>query len=176
MNRKITYPIAILLPLAAVLFFTSMVNTGCGIYKFNEAVVPDSIRSIKINFIENKAPYVNPQLSPRLTDKLRQKIVGQTKLSQTNNDNADWILSGTITSYGFSTSGISQQNVATNRLTVGVHVIVNDQRANKETAYDVSRSFEFQATKSIQQAESDLGEEILRSLTDDIFNKIFSNW
>jgi hypothetical protein len=166
----------LILPLATFLFFTSLVNTSCNIYKFNEAVVPDSIKTIKINFIENKAPYVNPTLSPRLTDKLRQKIVGQTKLSQTNNDNADWIINGAVTSYGFSTSGISQQQVASNRLTVGVHITINDQKANKTTEYDVSRSFEFAASHSIQQAESSLGEEIIRSLTDDIFNKIFSNW
>jgi hypothetical protein len=176
MNKKIGYRIATILPLAAFLFFTGMVNTGCNIYKFNEAVVPDSIKSIKINFIENKAPYVNPQLSPNLTDKLRQKIVGQTKLSLTNNDNADWILGGTITSYGFSTSGISQQRESTNRITVGVRITINDQRANKETSYDVSRSFEFPAAQSIQDAERTLAENILRSLTDDIFNKIFSNW
>jgi hypothetical protein len=176
MNRKTAYRLAIILPLAAFLFFTSLVNTGCGIYKFNEAVVPDSIKTIKVNFIENKAPYVNPTLSPRLTDKLRQKIVSQTRLSQTNNDNADWIINGNISSYGFTTSGISQQKEATNRLTVGVHITINDQRANKATDYDVSRSFEFAASQSIQQAESTLGDEIIRSLTDDIFNKIFSNW
>src|SRR3982751_7098985 len=133
MNRKTAYRRAIILPPAAFLFFTSLVNTGCGIYKFNEAVVPDSIKTIKVNFIENKAPYVNPTLSPRLTDKLRQKIVSQTRLSQTNNDNADWIINGNISSYGFSTSGISQQKEATNRLTVGVHITINDQRANKAT-------------------------------------------
>jgi hypothetical protein len=176
MNRKTVYRLIIILPLAAFLFFTSLVNTGCGIYKFNEAVVPDSIKTIKINFIENKAPYVNPTLSPRLTDKLRQKIVSQTRLSQTNNDNADWIINGNISSYGFTTSGISQQQVASNRLTVGVHITINDQKANKTTDYDVSRSFEFAASQSIQQAESTLGDEIIRSLTDDIFNKIFSNW
>lgn len=176
MNKKTAYRLAIILPLAAFLFFTSTVNTGCGIYKFNEAVVPDSIKTIKINFIENKAPYVNPTLSPRLTDKLRQKIVSQTRLSQTNNDNADWIISGNISSYSFSTSAISQQQVASNRLTVGVHITINDQKANKATDYDVSRSFEFAASQSIQQAESTLGDEIIRSLTDDIFNKIFSNW
>lgn len=176
MNRKTAYRLVILLPLAAFLFFTSLVNTGCNIYKFNEAVVPDSIKTIKINFIENKASYVNPTLSPRLTDKLRQKITGQTRLSQTNNDNADWIISGNISSYGFSTSGISQQQVASNRLTVGVHITVSDQKANKTTDYDVSRSFEFAASQSIQQAEGTLGDEIVRSLTDDIFNKIFSNW
>jgi hypothetical protein len=176
MNRKTAYRLAIILPLAAFLFFTSLVNTGCGIYKFNEAVVPDSIKTIKVNFIENKAPYVNPTLSPRLTDKLRQKIVSQTRLSQTNNDNADWIINGNISSYGFTTSGISQQKVASNRLTVSVHITLNDQKANKTTDYDVSRSFEFAASQSIQQAEASLGDEIIRSLTDDIFNKIFSTW
>ena len=176
MNRKTAYRLVIILPLASFLFFTSLVNSGCNIYKFNETVIPDSIKTIKINFIENKAPYVNPTLSPRLTDKLRQKIVGQTRLKQTNNDNADWIISGNISSYGFSTSGISQQQVASNRLTVGVHITRIDQKSNISKDFDVSRSFEFAASQSIQQAEATLGDEIVRSLSDDIFNKIFSGW
>jgi len=176
MNRKNAYRLVILLPLTAFLFFTSLVNSGCRIYKFQDISIPDSIKTIKVNFIENKAPYVNPTLSPRLTDKLRQKIVNQTRMSQTNNDNADWIISGNISSYGFSTSAISQQQVASNRLTVGVHITLNDQKSNQTTEYDVSRSFEFAASQSIQQAEASLGDEIIRSLTDDIFNKIFSKW
>lgn len=158
-----------------ILSFTQVTNSGCN-YKFRDIAIPDTIHTIKINFIENKAPYVNPQLSPRLTDRLRQKIVSQTRLSQTNNDNADWVVSGSITNYGFSTSGISEQREATNRLTVGVHVVVDDQKGGKTSEYDVSRSFEFAATQSIQQAEAALGDEIIRGLTDDIFNRIFSNW
>jgi hypothetical protein len=129
-----------------------------------------------VNFIENKAPYVDPQLSPRLTDKLRQKIVSQTKLSQTNNDNADWVISGRITNYVSSTSGISQQQVATNRLTVTVHITRTDQKANKTEEYDISRNFEYSGSMSLQQAQASLGEEIIRGLTDDIFNRLFSNW
>jgi hypothetical protein len=162
--------------IGTVLFFSATVHTGCGIYKFNEAVVPDSIKSIKVNIIENRAPYVNVQLSPRLSDKLRQKIISQTKLTQTNSDNADWILGGTITNYAFSTSGISNQKEVSNRLTIGLKVTVNDQKANTTTDYDISRSFEFSASQTIQQAENTLMDEILRSLTDDIFNKIFSKW
>jgi outer membrane lipopolysaccharide assembly protein LptE/RlpB len=163
------------LAIAAILSLLNLSNTGCN-YKFRDISIPDSIRTVKVNFIENKAPYVNPQLSPRLTDRLRQKIVSQTRLSQTNNDNADWVVSGNISSYGFSTSGISQQKEATNRLTVGVHVIVEDQKAGKTNEYDISRSFEFAATQSIQQAEAQLADEMIRGLTDDIFNRIFSNW
>lgn len=150
--------------------------TSCHIYKFNDVSFPPEIKTIKLNLLENKATYVNPQLSPRLTDKLRQKITSSTKLSLTNNDNADWVISGNISNYSFSTSGISQQRESTNRLTVGVHITVLDQVNNKSTDYDVSRNFEFAASQSIQQAEATLGDEILRGLTDDIFNRIFSTW
>jgi hypothetical protein len=158
-----------------------MGSSGCKVYSFRDVSIPDSIKTVKINFIENKAPYVNPQLSPRITDRLRQKIVSQTKLSQTNNDNADWDIRGHISNYSFSTSGITStqtggRDVATNRLTVTVHIILNDQKANKSQEYDVSRNFEFSGNQSIQQAEANLGDEIVRGLTDDIFNRIFSNW
>lgn len=158
-----------------MLFFVSSIPSSCGIYKFNDASVPDSIKTVKVNFIENRASYVNPQLSPRLTDKLRQKIVGQTRLTQTNNV-ADWEISGTITQYNFSTSGISGQQVATNRLTVGLTITVNDVKANKTDRYDISRSFEFRSNLSFQQAENALGDEMIRTLTDEIFTRLFSKW
>src|SRR5687768_13330333 len=162
--------------IASLLFLAASTTISCKAYSFRDISIPDSIKTVKVNFIENKAPYVNPQLSPRLTDKLRQKIVGQTRLSQTNNDNADWIVGGRITNYAFSTSGISQQQVATNRLTVTVHITLNDQKANKNQEYDVSRNFEYSGNMSLQQAEASLGDEIIRGLTDDIFNRLFSNW
>ena len=61
------------------LFLLSIGLSGCGIYSFKDAVIPDNIKTIKIGFIENKARYVNPQLAPQLTDKLLQKIISQTK-------------------------------------------------------------------------------------------------
>lgn len=163
--------------LSLIIGFGIFSSVGCSFrYSFRDVSIPDTIHTVKVNFFENKAQYVNPQLSPRLTDKIRQKIVSQTKLSQTNNDNADWVINGSITNYSFSTSGISQGREATNRLTVAVHIIINDQKANQTKEYDVSRNFEFSANQSIQQAEAALGDEIIRGLTDDIFNRIFSNW
>ena len=177
-KRKRNARNALLFGVAAmtILLLLSFGNSSCNVYKFRDIAIPDSIKTIKVNFIENRAPYVNPLLSPRLTDRLKQKIVTQTKLSQTNNDNADWDVKGYISNYTSSTSGISQQQVATNRLTVTVHISVNDQKANKTQEYDVSRNFEYSATKSLSQAESELADDIIRGLTDDIFNRIFSNW
>ncbi|HEX7845217.1 MAG TPA: LptE family protein [Chitinophagaceae bacterium] len=159
----------------SILAFT----TGCNNVRYgfkDVGTIPDSIKTVKVINFENRSRYVNPQLSPKLGDKLRQKIVGQTRLSQTNSDNADWEITGEIRDYSVSTSGISNQQTASNRLSVSIHIVLNDRKRDKTTEYDVSRNFEFAANLSIQQAEIALIEEMTRGLTDDIFNRIFSNW
>lgn len=152
-------------------------TTGCSMrYGFKDVSIPDTIKTVKVGYIENRARYINPQLSPRLTDRLRQKIVSQTKLTQVNNDNADWEINGWVSDYSISTSAISGQREANNRLTVTVHISIFDRKADKTTDSDVTRSFEFKGTQSIQQAEATLGDEMIRTLTDEIFNRLFSNW
>jgi len=156
---------------------STFVNSGCGIYKLADITIPDSIKTIRVNFIENKARYINPQLSPQFTDKLRQKIVSQTRLTQVNNETAHYDIKGYISQYDVSTSAISNQQVASNRLTVGVHISVYNKLSNDPPKeIDISRSFEFSATLSLAQAEARLNEEIIRNLTDEVFNRIFSDW
>jgi hypothetical protein len=159
-----------------VLFTCLIFFTSCGVYSFKDVSIPPEVKTIKIGFIENKARYVNPQLSPRLTDRLQQKISSQTRLTRTNNDDAHYQVSGTITQYDVTTAGISNQQAAINRLTVGVHIIFKNTLENKTQEFDVSRNFDFSANKSLQEAEGTLSEEILRNVTDEIFNRLFSNW
>lgn len=169
----------IILPALFVLFVLSVssVNTGCRSYKFADISIPDSIKTVRINAIGNKARYINPQLSPQFTDKLRQKIVSQTRLTQVSNENAHYDISGWISQYDVSTSAISGQQVATNRLTVGVNIsILNKLSQDLPKVFQVSRSFEFSATLSLAQAEARLFDEIIRNLTDEVFNRIFSDW
>ncbi|MFY7900449.1 MAG: LPS assembly lipoprotein LptE [Chitinophagaceae bacterium] len=151
--------------------------TSCGIYSFKDVSIDyTKIKTIKIGFIENKARYVNPQLSPRVTDKLQQKIVSQTKLTRTNNDDAHLQISGYISDYSVSTAAISSTQATGNRLTVSVHLFVKNTVENKNEEFDVSRNFDFSANLSLQQAETQLQDEIVRNITDEIFNRLFSNW
>jgi len=159
-----------------VLFVMSLLS-GCKVYKFNQASIPPEIKTIYVRFIDNKARYNNPQLSPQLTDKLRQKIVSQTRLTQVNNDNADYDVSGYISQYDVSTSAISDQKVATNRLTVAVTLTLLDRKTGKEPRnISASRSFDFSASLTLPQAELQLNDEIVRNLADEIFNQLFSDW
>ena len=165
-------------PLFFLIFF-SIYIAGCGVYSFRDTSIDYSkLKTIKVGFIENKARYVNPQLSTKLTDKIQLKVTNQTKLIRTSNDDASLVLSGYISNYDPSlTVGISNGQTATNRLTVTVHITLKNNVENKTNEYDVTRNFDFDANKSLQDVESSLLDaQIIPAVTDDIFNKLFSNW
>jgi len=155
----------------------SLFITSCGIYTFRDSTIDyNKFKTIRIGILENRARYVNPQLAPQLNDKLQQKIASQTKLTRTNNDNADLQLGGYISGYDVTTTAITTQQATANRLTVTVHMIVKNLPDNKTDEFDVSRSFDFSANLSLEQAQQSLMSDILKNVTDEIFNHLFSNW
>jgi hypothetical protein len=146
-------------------------------YSFKDVSIPPEVKTVRIQYIENRARIVNPQLSQRLTDKLRQKVINQTRLTQTNNDEAHYDISGQITDYYVTTSGISGQRAASNRLNVTVHLVFKNRLDDKKSfETDLSRNFDFDASLTLTQAENQLTDLVVQNLTDEIFNRIFSNW
>src|SRR5258705_7504638 len=171
-TKKISF-----ISLSCLLVAITFVVNSCHVrYGFRDVSIPPEITTVKVSLIENRAGSVNVQLSPQLTDSLRQKIVSQTRLKQTNGDNADWEITGTITDYSFSTAGISNQQTTTNRINVSVKMTRNDQKSGKTKDYNVTRNFDFPSSQSLQQAESSLLSDMIRGLADDIFNQLFSDW
>jgi len=139
--------------------------------------IPQDVKTFRVNYLENKARYVNPQLTPQVTERLKQKIIGQTRLRQTNSDDAHYDISGYLSDYSVTTTGIANQNATTNRLNVSFHLVFKntlDQKKDFET--DITRNYDFDAQLTLPQAEARLGEDIIKNLVDEIFNKIFSNW
>lgn len=164
-----------------IFFFACIVlagfsNAGCGVYSFKDVSIPDSVKTVRVNFFENRAQYVNPQLGPNLTESVKRKIQAQTRLSLSKADEVQWDISGEIRDYSVTTSGISNKQEVTNRLTVTVHISIKKAGLETPEEFDISRGFEFSARLSQQAAETQLQTEIIRSLTDDIFNRLFSNW
>jgi Lipopolysaccharide-assembly len=163
-------------PLLMVFGF-AVLATGCLHYTLKESSIPKEIKTIRIGYIENRARYVNPQLSPQLTERLRQKVNNQTNRTLVQSDNADLDISGAIVDYSFTTAAIADNRSATNRLNITVHIIVVDRTNEaKNREEDVTRNFDFDANTSIEQAQQKLNEDILKNLTDEIFNRLFSNW
>ena len=151
---------------------------GCKVYTFKDVSIPKEVKSIHISYIENKAQYVDPQLSPQLTDKLKQKITNQTRLTQLQTDDADYDVQGYVSSYNVTTAGVSNQQAATSRLTVSVHLIFRNKLpvGTKDFEEEVSRNFDFSANLTISDAQAQLTPTIVSNLTDEIFNRLFSNW
>ncbi len=152
-------------------------NCGCSMrYSFRDGALPDDLKTIKINNFDNRATYVNPQFAPTLSDRLRQKFTQQTRLTQTNSDDADWIIGGKITQYTFGTSGISQQNVTMNKWTVNVDVSLRNNLKKTDTSFTVMRNIEFSANTSTQVAENNNRDDMIKNLLEDIFTRLLSDW
>lgn len=149
---------------------------GCKVYTFKDISIPAEIKTVKLRLIENRARYINPLLAPNLTNRLQEKIVGQTKLNRVDGDDADWLITGTITDYSVTTSGIANQAASLNQLNVTVQIKLKDNVNQKEEEYSVNKMFSFAASLSLDQAEASLNEEIIKGLTDEVFNRLFSNW
>ncbi|MEP6677618.1 MAG: LPS assembly lipoprotein LptE [Ferruginibacter sp.] len=165
----------------SLLFFVTLIS-GCATCKYStrDTSVPPEVKTFRVNYFENKATYVNPQLSPQLTEKLKQKIIGTTRLRQTNDDDAHYDISGYVSAYYASTTGISGSNASTNRLTVSFHLIFKNNLAISEdkkiVESDITTNVDFPATQSLAEAETSRNTEIINNVVGEIFNKIFSNW
>lgn len=162
----------------AWLLVISFVWGSCKIYRFRDVSIDPNIKTVKVNYINSKGrATINPVLSPQLSERLRQKITSQTRLTQVPGDNANLEISGDIVDYSVTTSGVSQQQAASNRLTVSVHISVKNRVDDKKSfEADVSRNFDFAASLSLDQAQSQLTSTMVQNLSDEIFNRIFSNW
>jgi len=164
------------LSFASVLLIVLMLLfSGC--YSFRDVSIPPEVKTVRIQYFENKARLFNPVLSPLLTDKLRQKVISQTRLTQVQGEDADYDIAGTITDCSVSTTGISNQQAASNRLNITVQIeFKNRLDESKNFEASVTRNFDFSASLTLDQAQLQLQDEIIRNLSDEIFNRIFSNW
>jgi len=146
-------------------------------YSFTGASIPPEVKTISIHYLKNTALLVKPTLSMQLTDELRNRFTSQTSLTPVN-QNGDFDISGEITNYTTSPVAIQgNQTAALNRLTVTINIrFVNkfDEKQNYETSF--SRYVDYPSSKSLASVESQIIEEIIGYLVDDVFNKTAVNW
>jgi hypothetical protein len=162
--------------LLPIVLFVCLFLGSCGVYSLTGASIEG--KTINIHTIENKARNIAPTLSPTLTTKIRSRIISQTGLGPVNTDAADYDISGTITSYEVTVSGVQNtQTASQNRLTITIQIKFQnrlDPKADFDQAF--TRFADFPASQTLQAAEGRMIEDIGTQLADDIFNKAFVNW
>ena len=161
-----------------VLAVAAAMLCGCsGGYSFTGASIPPGAKTISVKTFPNYAPTVNPQLSQKLSDDLRNMFSSQTSLNIANSD-GDLQIEGEITGYATRASSLSSNDeVAMNRLTITIQVrFVNT--LNEEANFDqsFSRYKDYNAGRDFSSVESALVEEIVQELCEDVFNKAVVNW
>jgi hypothetical protein len=160
---------------AAVVFTACTVNYG-----FTGASIAPNVKTFSVYYFPNRARLVNPNLSQEFvqgTYGLENKIIKQTSLNQVQ-ENGDLEFSGQITDYDVKPMNISEGDLAAqNRLTITVKVKFTN---NKDHEQDWEKSFsayeDFSSTSSLNAVEDSLVPEIIKKLTDDIFNASIANW
>ena len=158
--------------------------SSCGVYSFKNVSIPSNIKTVHVNLFGNKARYINATLAPNLTDAVVQLINNQTKLTLVEDNNADYVLSGEVTGYDVSTSGIgaagnsgSQSTASMNRLNVSFHLVwIDNKNEGKKKEFNVTQNFDFASSLSLSEAELQLKNAILKNVSEAIFNDVFANW
>jgi len=161
---------------ACILILVSFNYATCK-YSFKDVTIPPEVKTFRVNYLENKAKYINTQLSPNLTTQLQLKILNSTRLRQTSDDSAHYDIGGYVSDYAITTTGISSNTSSTNRLTVVFHLTFkNNLDPTKNFETDVTYTKDFAATLSLDEVGTNYNTDMTTYLVDQIFNKIFSNW
>lgn len=162
----------------AFIALVCIVVVGCrGGYSFTGASIPADAKTISVAQFPNYATTVNPQLSQKLTDDLRNLYASQTSLNVVNGE-ADLEVSGEITSYTTRAAALSSNDeVSMNRLTITVKVkFINKKDPTADFEQSFSRYRDYNAQLNFSAVETSLMSEIVSELCDDIFNKSVVNW
>lgn len=150
---------------------------ACGFYKFNVTSIDPAVESVSVDQFDNNAPVVNPTLGNTLGDKLRNKFITESNLSLVERE-GDFSFSGTIVRYEVAPVASQDNAVATlNRLTIGVKVKLECEKATKHNFEQSFTQFEdFDASRNLSEVENDLIESITENLVNEIFNKATLDW
>ncbi len=152
--------------------------TGCSIsFTLKGAQVPENIKTFSVEYFENRAPQINPTLSQDFTEALKDRITSESRLIL-NESNGDVMFSGQITGYSVKPMAIQEDAVsAETRLTVTIKVRYQnfqDPKTNWESSFSAYQ--DYSSDEDLSDVEDDLVALIIEDITEDVFNKAFSDW
>ncbi len=163
----------------ALLILTTFLFTtlSCGVYSFTGGSTGDA-KTIQIDYFPNSAPLVEPTLSQKFTESLRDLFTRQTNLSLTSSG-GDLHFEGEITDYRIiPITATAEQTAAQNRLNISIRVRFYNKLVEED---DFEKTFSFYSdfdanTQLTGTALEDALNEIFERITQDIFNASVAKW
>ncbi len=149
---------------------------GCS-YSFTGASISPTVKSISISYLPNNALLVQPTLSRKLTEAIRDKFTNQSSLALVGS-NGDLNIEGEITGYTTEPVAITgEQQAALQRLKITVNIrFTNKQDETQDFETSFSRFADYNSQQRLADVEESLIDLINEELAQDIFNKAVVNW
>ena len=164
-----------LLPLVTVILLAACAFEG---YKFNGASIDYSkTKTIQIVDFPIRASYVWGPMGPMFNNQLKDQFASHTKLVQVKR-NGDLKIEGEITQYSQRNKSVSSEGYSAQvELSMTVNVRFTNNVKHSE---DFERSFTatstYESTQSLNSVQEELVSQMVKELTDQIFNATVANW
>jgi len=175
-NKSMKKRSALILFLVVMQVFILM--PGCKVsFSFSGARIAPEVKTLSIQYFQNRASLVQPGLSQSLTDALIDKCKAQTNLGMVS-EAGDVNFEGEITDYTTRPLTVAADaQAATNRFTITVKVrFTNVIEPDLSYEQSFSRYEDYDSNLDLSAVEQELSVKIVDLIVEDIFNKAFVNW
>jgi len=161
----------------AIVMFLVILQSCKVTYSFSGAST-GNLETASVQYFVDRSNLAPPNLPQFVTDELKDVIQRQTSLTLINGL-AEANFEGEVRIYdGQRPVAISGDDVATlNRFTIAVKVkYSNSQDPDMNFEETFSQYQDYDSKRSFQDVESELSEDIIKQIIEDIFNRAFVNW
>ncbi len=147
-------------------------------YKFNGASIDyNKVHTIQISDFPIRSTYVWGPMGPMFNNQLKDIFANHTRLQQVKR-NGDLKIEGEITQYQQRNKSVSSEGYsAQTELSITVNVRFTNNTNHKE---DFERQFtatsSYETTRNLNSVQEELVTQMVKDLTDQIFNATVANW
>ncbi|MFS1772392.1 LPS assembly lipoprotein LptE [Prevotella histicola] len=147
-------------------------------YKFNGASIDyNKVHTIQISDFPIRSTYVWGPMGPMFNNQLKDVFANHTRLQQVKR-NGDLKIEGEITQYQQRNKSVSSEGYsAQTELSITVNVRFTNNTNHKE---DFERQFtatsSYETTRNLNSVQEELVTQMVKDLTDQIFNATVANW
>lgn len=156
-----------------------MAFSACSIsYKFNGASINyNETKTIQIADFPIRSSYVWGPMASIFNNQLKDVYANHTKLIQVKR-NGDMKIEGEITQYSQRNKSVNSEGVSAQTelsMTVNVRFTNNaNHREDFERQFTATQSYE--STRSLNSVQEELVTQMVKDITDQIFNATVANW
>lgn len=176
MRRILTYAKTVLLSLTAVVVL-AMVSCSVS-YKFNGASIDyTKTKTIQIADFPIRSSYVWGPMGPMFNNQLKDMFASHTKLSQVKR-NGDLKIEGEITQYSQRNKSVAADGrSAQTELSITVNVrFTNNANHSEDFERQFTANKSYETTQSLASVQEELVTQMVKDLTEQIFNATVANW